>query len=195
MAQLETPGKFKAVIIENAVSESKPKEGKPSEGLQWAAKYFIQQYFDEATKQWMDCADQNLVIQGWQAIIKNDGEASDFGINTLKEVLGWDGVDLTYLDGDLSAIVVQITTAFEADQKGVSRLKVKWLNPENFEGNSLTKLDPAALKSLNAKIGSKLRALSPPAPAAAKTTTPAQPAAAGAAPASKPLGNPTARKF
>jgi hypothetical protein len=92
-------------------------------------------------------------------------------LRSLREALGWDGVDLEALQTtDWSQRVVQITTGFE-DYNGEQRLKIRFINGENWEGAQVKPLDAAALRSLNAKWGPRLRSVAPK--GAAKPAAPA----------------------
>jgi len=107
-------------------------------------------------------------------------------INSLKESLGWDGVDLEWLVNSEDMPQFQIVVEDEEYNGKVSR-KVKWINPNNASGGG-SGLKSGDISAIKAKFGMKLRALSggktvpkktPAAPAAptAPATAPDVPAA------------------
>lgn len=128
---------------------------------------------------WEDWQAHDLEKTGYFYLAKKDGSPNEACIRSLREALGWDGVDLEALQqNDWSQKVVQITVGYE-QYNGEQRLKVRFINPESWAGASFKALDQPALKSLNAKWGAKLRAIAPKgahnASVAPKTPTPTPP--------------------
>ena len=180
MEDIDRAGRFKARISEVGFSN---KEG--SEAVQWWAKCHAQEFFDEQQQQWVPWSEYDQGITAFLNIIKKDGTPNDSQIKNLIEALGWDGVDFAWLDTveNFSDKIVQITCEYQ-EYNGKTSLRVAWLNPENFEGVQLKKLDASQVKSLNARYGSMLRAIAPPkqaatapAPGAAKAPAKAPPPA------------------
>jgi hypothetical protein len=140
---------------------------------------------------WADIRGEQMEITGWHYLETRDGGLNNFSIEALRQALGWDGRDIMWLqDADLSRVVVQVVLDFES-YNGRDRLKVKYLNPEGYEGRSgeLPKSDPTMRRTLQTRLGAKLRAMAggTPAPAPRPTGAP-KPPASRAAPAKKPTG-------
>ncbi|MBA2390552.1 MAG: hypothetical protein H0V67_09905 [Geodermatophilaceae bacterium] len=136
----------------------------------------------ETHGQWQDVAADAMEIVGYFYLFKKDGEPNTFTIDALKESLGWDGRSLATLnDNDWSAMEVQLTIQHE-EYEGKSRPKVKFINHRDAQaGGGVEKLDPQAVKSLDAMYGAKLRAINgstPPARSngASKQSFPPEPA-------------------
>ncbi|MCH9057260.1 MAG: hypothetical protein IIB55_01390 [Planctomycetes bacterium] len=126
------------------------------------------------------------IITGYFFLEKKDRSPNEFAINSLKDALGWDGLDVTALqNADWSQVGVQLTLENDTYQ-GKTRLKVKWLNTWDSEGGgqAIEKSDAPVLSAMQARLGSKLRAIAgpvsqngpaptgrpaPPAPPAAQT--------------------------
>jgi hypothetical protein len=139
---------------------------------------------------WEDWQQHDLEKTGYFYLAKKDGSANEACIKNLREALGWDGANLEALqNSDWSQKTVQLTVGFES-YNGEQRLKVRFINPENWAGASFKALETSALKSLNAKWGAKLRAVAPKgapnAPVAPKSPTLAAPRSLPTRPASNP---------
>lgn len=171
---LDRPGRYKAKPVVVALEE------KDTGTVQAKIAFAVHEYLNGDT--WEDWREYDVGISGYFNIIKKDGNPNEHTIKSLRESLGWDGVDLAALqDTDWTDKTVQITCSQEV-YEGVTRLKVQWLNPENWEGAQAQPLDSAKVKSLAAKFGAKLRALAP------KTSTakPSAPPPSAPAPQSGP---------
>ncbi len=159
----------------------------------------------QASGEWADCAGENWEIVGYFYLEKKDGALNTVTIDALKAALGWDGRDPFWLqETDLSQHAVQVKLGFE-EYGGKTRLRVQYLNPFGSTGvGGVSKADAATRRTIGNRLGSKLRALSGPAPAAARPAKPAKPeaqptapppaAAATPEPASKPEPAPPAPK-
>jgi hypothetical protein len=127
---------------------------------------------------WEDWSAYDLEKTGYFYLAKKNGKPNEPCLRSLREALGWDGVDLESLQHtDWSQRVVQITTGFE-EFNGEQRLKIQFLNPENWGGAQVKPLDATAIKALNAKWGPRLRSVAPkgaakPAAPVAKPNPPA----------------------
>lgn len=177
---LNQEGRFKARPKSWAVEEN------PNTGtLQFVVAFGITAVHNGQA--WDDWTSYDLEKTGYFYLAKKDGSANEACIRSLREALGWDGANLESLqNNDWSQKTVQITVGFE-EYNGEKRLKIRFLNAENWSGAQVKPIEPSALRSLNAKWGAKLRAVSPKpaqnAPVAPKTptSTPARPAPAPAA--------------
>ncbi len=184
---LNQEGRFKArlkswVVEENANTGT----------LQFVGVFGISAVFNG--QDWEDWEAHDLEKTGYFYLAKKDGAPNEACIRSLRESLGWDGVDLVALqNSDWSQKTVQITVGFE-DYNGEKRLKIKFINPENWAGAQVKPIEPAALRSLNAKWGAKLRAVAPKgahtAPVAPKPPSPTPPAPPSSRPPTPPAASP-----
>jgi|GEM_PF-859128 len=141
----------------------------------------------QASGEWADCAGENWEIVGYFYLEKKDGTLNTVAIDALKAALGWDGRDPFWLqETDLSQHAVQVKLGFE-EYGGKTRLRVQYLNPFGSSGvGGVSKADDATRRTIGNRLGSKLRALSGPAPVAARPAKPAKPA--------RPAEQPTAKR-
>lgn len=96
-------------------------------------------------------------------LAKSDGTIQEKTIQTLKQVFGWDGQDPFWLsDTDLTGADFEVVGEHEEYQPpdGEAKMvfKIQWLNPIGGTGAKMP--TPADRKSVAAKYGAKLRALS-----------------------------------
>jgi hypothetical protein len=106
-------------------------------------------------------------------------KAFDRTVKTLHEVFGFDGV-FESLPEQLRGRRCRLEAEEETDEKGVARVRVKWINPEH---------SPAADASFVARLSARAAQLLAAKPDAQPATLP-KPAAARQAP--KPAGKPVA---
>lgn len=172
MRQLDREGVFKATPMQWGINGSDN-----SQSVALVVVYRILAQFDAG--EWADWSEyEDHQITGYHYIVKRDGQVNTTTVNNLVESIGWDGnLDTSAGPPD---VVCQITAANE-EYNGQSRIKVQWLNPENFAPGPKT-ADPATVKQLAARYGSQLRA----AAAAAKPKTVATKAKAAPPPPAKP---------
>lgn len=156
MNEFSTAGRYKARIIDSAVSQQ---DG--SECVQFAAKVQVFAYFDEGSKTWQDCTDHDFGGFANVVVIKKDGNPNESGIGQLERALGWDGKDFAFLTQQFAGHEVQVTVGSDT-YNGVTKLKVKWLDNVDAEGGALKSLDQTGIQALNAKFGAKLRAIAKP---------------------------------
>ena len=180
MSQILTQeGRFKARPRSWAVEENRN-----TGTLQLAMTFAIAEAW--TGQAWEDWSPYDLEKTGYFYLAKKDGSPNEACIRALREALGWDGLDLEALQNtDWTQKVVQITTGFE-DYNGEQRLKVRFINPENWEGVQSKPLDAAALKALNARWGPKLRSIAPKSAPRAPAAGTAKPPPAAAKPAAPP---------
>lgn len=183
MAGVDREGRFKAFPIEWGI------DSKDSGAVQLAMKFAISQYLNPETNQWDDWSEFGMEETGFFNLIKKDGNVNDKQVASLIEALGWDGAGFKSLqEGDWSQKCVQVTVQLERSEAYGDKLRISWINPENWEGFELKKLDSAAIKALDGRLGGKLRAIAPKAAAPAKPAArPPAPRAAAPAPAAEPL--------
>lgn len=127
----------------------------------------------------VDCSGENLSIVGYFYLEKKDGQPNDKTIASLKESLGWDGLDLEWFNtADVSQKPVQIVLGFE-EYQGKNRIRVQFLNPYGSTGRgTVTRADSATLKVMSGRLGAKLRAMSGGTPHQTAKPTAARPTAA-----------------
>lgn len=121
-------------------------------------------------------------ITAYMNIVKKDGTFNEINLRAISESLGWATADgLSALQNlDLSDVEVQAVISDGKDQNGNSRKEVRYLNPRDYAGSPSLKSDPAVATSLDAKYGSKLRALAIKPSAAKSNGAAAKPANASA---------------
>jgi hypothetical protein len=175
MSQILTQeGRFKARPRSWVVEENKN-----TGTLQLAMTFAIAEAW--TGQAWEDWSPYDLEKTGYFYLAKKDGSPNEACIRSLREALSWDGVNLESLQNtDWTQKVVQITTGFE-EYEGQQRLKIRYINAENWEGAQAKPLDAAALKALNARWGPKLRSIAPkgtPKPSPCPAPAPAQAAMA-----------------
>lgn len=197
-------GLFNAYPVEIGIDETGP-----NKLATCIIRFRLYEEFQQ-TGEWADCAGENWEIVGYFYLEKKDGSLNTVTIDALKAALGWDGRDPFWLqEADLSDHAVQVKLGFE-EYGGKTRIRVQYLNPFGSSGvGGVSKADEATRRTIGNRLGSKLRALSGPAPAPAKPMKPATPpkpkpppaattgapaAAAAAGPAPKPDPAPPAPK-
>lgn len=174
--QLNAAGLFRATVQSKTVVESKNK-------LCGVACVFSC-YEQKDVEGWVEI--EPMEITGYFYIEKKDGSLNEINLDQLKNAFGWDGRDVFELQDMEFTEPVQIQTEFET-YDGVERLKVKWL----YSGDStpgVQKLDDAARKSVQNRLGAKLRAL-----AGASTVNPPKPTGAPKKPDAKPASKAPAK--
>ena len=177
---LNQEGRFKARPKSWVVEENKN-----TGTLQFVCVFGVHSAWNGSS--WEDWSQHDFEKTGYFYLSRKDGSPNEHALKQLREALKWDGVDLVALQGtDWSNTTVQIVTAFES-YNGEERLKIRFINPEHYEGGQVKPLDESGLKALNAKWGAKLRALAPK--GATRPATPAAPSAPPAAP-QKPVAPP-----
>lgn len=219
---LKAEGRFKARIVNHAVGKTREK-GLP----QWVARFaaFEEEGFlyDQAGNQIKDEGGRPKI--GWNPLddeyeitsfitlgyLNKESGAQEFtyAVDNLIESLGWQpnpSDPFGSLDAmDLSGVTVQIVVQ-QREYQGNVTYEVAFVNPVDFEGGSVRKLDQAELTTLSAtwaaafaaKFGGGGRsggkttpAPRPAAPGAARPAAPAQTAAP--APRTAPAQAPAAR--
>jgi len=120
--------------------------------------------------------DTGFAFKHTLTIVKADGTVQSKTMDTLKQVLGWDGLDPFWLmensadGGSIRGREFEIVGGPEPGDKGGVYFKVKWLNPI---GRGKTP-EAADRQAVLAKYGSQFRALAgtTPAPKVAATVPP-----------------------
>ena len=162
MSIINKEGIFKALVSEAAIGESKNK-------AILTCKYNIIQ---ELQGEWVNCEHENWIIIGYHYLEKNDGSINESTIKSFKEAFEWDGKDITTLESKAIGMTVQITLKLDT-YEGKSKIQVAWLNNVNYQPG-IKPSNPDTVKSIQTRLGSKLRALSggTPVPTPARPSTP-----------------------
>lgn len=145
MPELKLPGRYKATVTEARVAEART--GTPYLGLTLRT--------DE--REFCD------------AFLYLSEKAFDRSVMTLVEVFGFDG-DFDTVERQLVGKRCSITAEEEEDDRGDTRVRVKWINPEQA---------PPADRAFLARLSERARTLR--ARAGVKAPPPAAPAVTGAA--------------
>ncbi len=162
MALLKRAGRFIATINDLGISYT----GKPEKCTAIIGYTIDQEYRAGA---WVDVSAEDSTITGYFYLENNDGKLNEFTVKALRDSLAWDGRNIERLT-QAKGCQVQITVEMET-YNGTARAKVKFMNNGAWDGGAGgVKHDPAAVKSAQARLGAKLKALSGGAPVA--TTEP-----------------------
>lgn len=188
---LDRPGTFKALPMSWDIATSEA-----SKSVALVIQFKVLEFL--TTKGWEDWrgfADQE--ITGYFYIVKKDGTPNTVQIDALYRAIGWNGdISLQTLRREPAETPCQIVVEIE-NYNGKEKLKVKWINPEDFTPG-IRQSDDATVQDVNKVYASQLRAA---AAAAAKAAGPAKPAASPPpaakkrpdfAPAPAPAGAPEA---
>lgn len=103
--------------------------------------------------------DQQTNITAYQCLVSKEGAVMQRTVDTLKEVFGWDGVDVMWLqEADLSQVQFNIKVDASVDSRdGKDTVTVSFINPLGGGSNGPNKGDR---NEIMAKYGAKFRALS-----------------------------------
>jgi hypothetical protein len=158
-------GRFHAEVLEAGVAETGP-----NNLTTISLRLSLTEMFDGA--EWLDVRGYGWEITAYNYVEKKDGSLNERTINSLKESFGWSGADPFWFEGaELPAC--QATLGWE-EWQGQNKLKVKWLNPYDFDptGGGVPHSDDAVRRRIQARLGAKLRATA--GPAAASSSPPAR---------------------
>lgn len=175
MTALDRTGIFKARPVSWNVRKSENSESV-------AIQIHYQILAEKSGSDWEDWTQyEPHYVRGDHWIVKKDGRPNVKTIETLAEVLSWDGSLSSVIGSDPPDIVVSVTVEAET-YDGKTYHKVAWLNPENYvPGGDGASADE--VRQLDAKFGSLLRAAArgsgKPAAKPTPTKKPPQPAPAG----------------
>lgn len=161
---LNRPGKFKADIIESGVAET----GNPPK-CTWIARFNVTEEQD-ADGEWQTIAEEQ--ITGYFYMQYNDGNINERTINEIRSATGWADTDPLWLQDNVHGLPrVQLLVIAE-EFNGKMRTKVARIASEHGElEQGVKRTEGAARSALQAKLGSKLRAISGGVP----VTTPVPP--------------------
>lgn len=110
---------------------------------------------------WDDWRQYDMHAGGDIWIGKKDGSANDKQIEALMRHAGWDGSLAALVDGSWHPTPCQITVKQDS-YEGKTTYKIAWLNAFDRTpgGGSMSNVDEAKVKGLEARFGQTLRALS-----------------------------------
>ena len=153
---------------------------------QWNANLLAVEKYDADLDDWVDWAPyEECEMPAYLCLFSKKGDET-LNHTQLQKAIGWDGCDLCELaEMDLSDTIVlfEVRENRYTPEGGEERitLRVDWIDKwDATPGRSVKKLDPDALKELQAKFGSKKKAK--PASAATAKTAPVAPGTKPAAP-------------
>lgn len=107
---------------------------------------------------WESWAEHDVVVYGDFYIILKNGTLNDKQIESLIEYCGWNG-DLSTIHSG-SWVPTPCRTSVKGDTyNGETRYKMSWLNDYNSTLGGMNNLDDAALKRIEAKHASAMRAI------------------------------------
>lgn len=157
-------GRFKASIGEHGVAETGP-----NNLATFVCEFHLVQ--ELANGEWIP-VDEDLSISGYFYLEKKDGSLNTVTIDQLKDAFGWDGRDPFWLqDTDFTDHVVQVKLVFE-EYGGKTRIKVQYVNPEDWAGGGVPTADDSMRRSIAGRLGAKLRANAGGSPAPAPRPAP-----------------------
>lgn len=149
MAMPDQPGRYRAEVIDAAAGESKS-------GLAQIVLRFL------LTEEWTGTEwgkpPEGQEISAYQFLEKRDGSVNEYAMDGLMESFGWDGTDPFWFEDNLENLPqVQITLDYE-EYQGQQRLRVKWINPFDYEGAGVKHADRDDRRALMDRLGAALRA-------------------------------------
>ncbi|MCE5280305.1 MAG: hypothetical protein ABFD92_07685 [Planctomycetaceae bacterium] len=146
-------------------------------------------YEELSNGSWIDCSAEGMEITGYFYLEKKDGALNTTAIDSLKASLGWDGRDPFWMQDNAENLrekPVQVKLGAE-QYNGKTRIKVQFLNPHGSSAAGVSKGDDVLRRTINTRLGARLRAQAGGTPAPAQTPPPrpaqAPAPAASAAPA------------
>lgn len=149
MPMPDQPGRYRAEVIDAVAGEHK-------NGLAQIVLRF--RLIEEWTGTEWGQPPAGQEITAYQFLEKKNGSVNEYAMDSLMESFGWDGTDPFWFEDNLEELPqVQITLDYEKYQ-GQDRLRVKWINPFDYEGPGVQRADTDDRRALMDRIGSQLRA-------------------------------------
>ena len=148
---LDREGLFKAAIAESGLQDTKE-----SQALAFVCKFDLLAMWNGT--EWEDWSSYGAQCYGNFWILKKDGSPNKDTCESVAEAVGWNG-DLLALNADLRGHEVQIF-AKRDEYQGNVKFKAAYLHKVDAEPTSgIRAIDEAAIKQLQNRYGSQLRAL------------------------------------
>jgi len=150
MSLVDRTGNFRAEVIDSGVGQT----GK-SELPQLVLSLALKEMHDG--DDWVDWSEYDQTITAYLVLVSKEGKDL-LNSDQVKKVFGWDGRSFAELDsmeltGKMCMVRVEENTYNEK-----TSMQVNWIDlPDAEPGHQMKKLDPAALKSLDAKFGRKAK--------------------------------------
>jgi len=181
---IDRPGRFKAQPLDWTVDETGT-----NKLLTFIVKFECVSWLYE--NEWHDAAYGE--ITGYFYLLKRDGTVNTHAVDSVKQAFGWDGRGVQSLhEGDWRNANVQLTVE-EEEYNGRKQLKIKWLNPADYDGGGFSRVAWDTIKGKVSVLDAKLRALNG-APSSAPKPPPGKPTPPKPAPARVPGEPPSAWK-
>ena len=151
MPQVDRAGIFKAAPpTEYALEKSK-------EGA-WGVRFRFDLTHYLNGSEWVDWSVYGQHAYGTVWFIRKDGKPNDRGVETLRDVLGWDGNPDSIENKTWQPPACQVVV--KADEyDGKTRFRVEWINPLDHQGAGLKGANDSDVADLKARFGATLRAL------------------------------------
>lgn len=151
--QIDEPGSWRAMPVEWAVTETK------THLLQFFMRFRIIEAW-QGKGEWENVEAHDLEQVAYFNLEKKNGTLNETNIQALKKALGWNGLSFGELsDGAWQDCVVIIETDWE-EYQGRRRMKVKWLNPLDWEpGAGVKPIVKSKLEQADERFRAGLRAL------------------------------------
>ena len=173
---------FRADIIEFGLKEH------DSGAVSLNIKCLLGEIWDVDNKCWNSWAEYGMEAFGSLNLVKKDGSLNQTQIKSVCEATGWNGDFAAIAEGTWVPKRCQVQTK-RNEYNGEVSFKINWINDHDKEpGAGLSNIDPDKAKSLNARFGGSIRALSgnatrnapkpsggPPAPRPASKPVPSDP--------------------
>jgi len=148
---LEQPGIYKARVTGWGLGE----QSKESQSVPVVLDFAIVSRFEggDVWDDWTQYEEQT--ITGYFYVVGRDGKVLADTVERLARALGWNG-EPSALVGPPPEVIVQITVEQET-YEGKARLKVKWINPENYTPGTRVQ-DAQGVQQFRTQFGSQMRA-------------------------------------
>jgi hypothetical protein len=174
--QIDRDGIFKMIPTEWRV---KTFEGKNSIAV--AITFVVTWQYQDG--EWIDWREFDVMAYGDYWVIKANGTPNENTVTQLVECLGWSGQLMDIVHKKPPETEVQVTVK-EETYKGKTSYRCEWMNPADYTPTPKG-ADESAVKHLDARFGSLLRAAASGAKKAAPPKAKAPPPAPAAPPAAE----------
>lgn len=158
---LDRPGRFRCL----GGAQYWLRDSKSSSSVAVVFAFEISAWLDPTTGKWVDWMPYEQAIEGELYVIKTDGSVNQRALQTMRDVLGWNG-DFTVLEqpGAWNTSPCQIEVENET-YNNRTRLRVKWINPHDWDGGG-RRAEAGLASRLAAQHGAAVRAMFGGSPAA-----------------------------
>lgn len=147
--QIDRPGVYRTLPTQDITVETAQ-----SGAIAAVVKFIAIEMYENG--QWIDWNyGQEIYCRVW--IVKKDGTVNQNGVNTLKNVLGWDG-DMQSFGTGWNVPACQVTVEAE-EYKGETQYRGSWINAYDADPErGMRPADPEIIKKIQSMYGARLRA-------------------------------------